>query len=270
MCQHHPTTWQSKSAATEWRQAEVQRRKWIQLGARIVGRYIRDTKKDVVTAIGESFSAEGALTNGLLASSNKKRVQAMIAQIWIEAGGAYARRIRRELAGRKADEWWNIADFWEDYVYDLISSQFTQKINGIDETTQKAIQNALQQGVEQGMSVQDMAKMISDGSIPNMDKARALRIARTEVIGASNAGSIQGARSMDIKGLKKKWLVSLDGRERQSHAQTSASTILNPIDINDKFNVGGSLMDYPGDPMGAADQVVNCRCAIGYVTPLFG
>jgi hypothetical protein len=31
-----------------------------------------------------------------------------------------------------------------------------------------------------------------------------------------------------------------------------------PIDINDKFNVGISLMDYPGDPMGEASEVVNC------------
>lgn len=270
MCYLHPTTWQTKASDAEWVQAETQRRRWVQLGSRIAARYIADTRKAVAVAVRESFSPEGAATNGTQAASDVKKVQKMIAEIWIEAGGAYARRVRRELAGRKADEWWNIVDFWETYVYDLIASQFTQKIQGIDATTQAAIQKVLQQGVEEGMSVQDMAKMITSGQIPNMDKARALRIARTEVVGASNAGSIQGARSMGIDGLKKKWLVALDGRERPDHRAVSAATITEPIGIDDKFNVGGAVMDYPGDPNGPAEQVINCRCAIGYVTPLFG
>lgn len=254
----------------EWLLAETQRRKYIQRGSRTASRYIRDIRKAVLVAVKESFSPEAALTNGILAASDNKRVQAMIAEIWIDTGGAYARRIRRELSGRKSDEWWSVVDFWEEYVYNLISSEFTQKIAGIDATTQAAIQKALQDGVEQGMSVQDMADMIANGKIPNMDKARALRIARTEVVGASNAGSITGAREMGIEGLKKKWLVALDGRERPTHAQVSAATIFAPIGIDDRFNVGGSLMDYPGDPSGEASEVVNCRCAIGYVTPRFG
>jgi hypothetical protein len=253
----------------EWRAQEVSRRKWVQRGALVVGRYLASTRKAVADAVSEAITPEGALSFGTAAASDPKKVTAMLADIWITTGKAYAIDSRKRLANQKA-EWWDIVDFWEQWVYGLITSEFTQKITGIDATTQKAIQKALQDGVEQGMSVQDMAEMIIKGDIPNMDKARAIRIARTEVIGASNAGSIQGARSMGIKGLKKKWLVALDGRERMSHAEVSAQTILEPIDIDDKFNVGGSIMDYPGDPMGDADQVINCRCAVSYVTPLFG
>ena len=269
MCSHHPTTWQSKSDNAEWMLAETQRRKWVQRGARTTGRYIADIRKRVLMAIEESFSPEGAATAGTAAASDIKRVEKMIADIWIPTGLAYGNRIRRELAKRKSD-WWEVTDWWETYVYDLIATDFAKKITGIDATTQAAIRKVLQDGVEQGMSVQDMAEMIAGGKIPNMDAARAIRIARTEVIGASNGGSIQGARSMGIEGLKKKWLVALDGRERPTHRNVSAQTMITPIDINDKFNVGGSLMDYPGDPMGEASEVVNCRCAIGYVTPTFG
>jgi len=249
--------------------AETQRRKWVQRGARTTGRYIADIRKRVLVAIEESFSPEGAATAGTAAASDIKRVEKMIADIWIPTGLAYGNRIRRELAKRKSD-WWEVTDWWETYVYDLIATDFAKKITGIDATTQAAIRKVLQDGVEQGMSVQDMAEMIAGGKIPNMDAARAIRIARTEVIGASNGGSIQGARSMGIEGLKKKWLVALDSRERDTHRAMAFPPKSEPIDINDKFNVGISLMDYPGDPMGEASEVVNCRCAIGYVTPTFG
>jgi hypothetical protein len=185
--------------------AETQRRKWVQRGARTTGRYIADIRKRVLMAIEESFSPEGAATAGTAAASDIKRVEKMIADIWLPTGLAYGNRIRRELAKRKSD-WWEVTDWWETYVYDLIATDFAKKITGIDATTQAAIRKVLQDGVEQGMSVQDMAEMIAGGKIPNMDAARAIRIARTEVIGASNGGSIQGARSVGIEGLKKKLL----------------------------------------------------------------
>lgn len=268
MCSLHQSL-KSRADMAEWRAQEAARRKWVQRGALRVGRYLADTRRRVAEAVRESITPEGAASLGTQAASDPKAVTAMLADIWIRTGRHYAQDSRRRLANQKA-EWWEIVDFWEQWVYSMITSEFTQKITGIDATTQAAIQKALQDGVEQGMSVQDMAKMITDGDLPNMNKARAIRIARTEVIGASNAGSIQGARSMGIKGLKKKWLVALDGRERATHAAVSAQTILEPIGINDKFNVGAAVLDYPGDPMGSAEEVINCRCAIGYVTPLFG
>jgi hypothetical protein len=75
---------------------------------------------------------------------------------------------------------------------------------------------------------------------------------------------------MGITGLKKFWIVALDGRERKEHRDVSIATSESPIGIDDYFNVGGSNMQYPGDPNGDVGMVVNCRCAIGYETPLFG
>jgi hypothetical protein len=61
--------------------------------------------------------------------------------------------------------------------------------------------------------------------------------------------------------LLKKWHVTLDGRERQAHADMVNKPA---IPIDDFFDVGGEKLKYPGDPRGSAGNVIQCRCAIVY------
>jgi hypothetical protein len=35
--------------------------------------------------------------------------------------------------------------------------------------------------------------------------------------------------------------------------------------MDEPFEVDGELLDYPGDPTGSAANVINCRCAVGYI-----
>jgi hypothetical protein len=37
------------------------------------------------------------------------------------------------------------------------------------------------------------------------------------------------------------------------------------VPIDEPFIVSGEELMYPGDPSGSAGNVINCRCAIGYV-----
>lgn len=267
-CQH--LSFLTKADMAEWLEAETQRRAYVQRAAREVGKYIATTRAECSAAALEAVTVEQAVELATDAASRPQAVRDMLFRIWSTTGKAYVERTRRSIRPRKFDDWINIVDFWEDIVRGYLQNEFVRKVTGIDQTTQQAIRTYLQSAIEEGMSVQNVAKLIAEGTIPNMNRARALRIARTEVIGASNAGSLAGARSMQIKGLKKKWLVALDGRERPEHAAVSASTAVDPIDIDDLFNVGGDMLEYPGDPRGSADMVINCRCAVGYVTPLFG
>lgn len=50
-----------------------------------------------------------------------------------------------------------------------------------------------------------------------------------------------------------------DGRTRESHAEADGQI----VGINEQFEVGGELLDFPGD--GSPENTYNCRCAIGYV-----
>jgi uncharacterized protein with gpF-like domain len=79
----------------------------------------------------------------------------------------------------------------------------------------------------------------------------AIRIARTET--ASAAGYAQHQTALDLGFTKKQWISARDARTRDSHSQLDGET----RGINERYSNG--LM-YPGDPSGAAGEVINCRC----------
>ena len=108
-----------------------------------------------------------------------------------------------------------------------------------------------------------------------LGRYQAERIVRTEATNAANLGVMQSATDVYGKNsLQKKWITSMDGRERSAHAMANGQI----VDFNDKFKVGGELLDRAGDPTASAVNVVNCRCAIApfpkpeaqTVTPLTG
>lgn len=90
---------------------------------------------------------------------------------------------------------------------------------------------------------------------------RAERIARTEVIGASNAGSMQAMRDLGTVG--KEWLTSRDDRVRETHDAMDGQRVA----VNDAFiSPDGETLQYPGDQSAGPGAVVNCRCTIVPVT----
>lgn len=91
----------------------------------------------------------------------------------------------------------------------------------------------------------------------------ARRIARTESVGAYNAGSFQGAMSAQARGaeVEKRWLDTPDSRTRHTHRQAGGQT----VPLAEPFAVGGASLLYPGDPTGPANEVIQCRCTALYV-----
>ena len=254
-----------------WRIAEAERRKYIKLAQRDVMRYFRTIKKDVAQAVRQSYTTDQALANAIIAADQPKLVAKMIVDIWTRTGKHFIKQTRDDIgARRKQMEWFEVVDYWVQLVQSFVTNIFVTKVVGINQTTIDAIQKFINEGIEEGWSIDKIADEIASGTVSNIDAARARTIARTETIGASNAGSIEGAKSMGIDGLKKYWIVALDGRERDTHRDVSILTSETPIPIDDYFTVGGSSLQYPGDPSGGAEEVINCRCAIAYKTPLFG
>jgi hypothetical protein len=254
----------------QWRMLESMRNKYIQQGARIMGKYIAQVKKDCAKEMNAAVTPEQAVQIAMEAASNTPLITKSIVQIWYITGISFFKSTQKAIKKSKYAGYASEEDFWQAYVNSFITKNFLEKIKGIDDTTINAIKNYLTIGLDEGWSVQKMAQGILSDKIPNLNRSRALRIARTEVTAASNAGSLQGAKSAGVPNLKKKWIVALDDRARQAHLDTWFETNINPIPVDDFFNVGGSQMMYPGDPAAPAAQIINCRCAIGYVTPLFG
>lgn len=89
----------------------------------------------------------------------------------------------------------------------------------------------------------------------------------TETVGASNLGILAVARAQQQRTgqrITKGWLSQRDRRVRDEHVIADG----NQIGLNQLFNVGGSLLAFPGDwTHGASlDMIINCRCVIIFFT----
>lgn len=120
----------------------------------------------------------------------------------------------------------------------------------------KQISASVTSSILQGKSIPNIAKDLQT-RIPDMNKASAIRTARTAVTGAQNAGrmdSYVAAEKMGIK-VRKEWLATIDGRTRHSHAMLDGKV----VDKDKKFENGCM---FPGDPNGAPEETYNCRCTL--------
>ena len=116
-------------------------------------------------------------------------------------------------------------------------------------------------GILQGKPIGKIADDLQ-GRIDGMERASAIRAARTAVTGAQNAGrqdTYMQAEAMGIK-VRKRWVATKDERTRDSHALLDGQT----VDADKPFTSAlGSKMMFPGDRNGAvAADLYNCRCTM--------
>jgi len=113
-------------------------------------------------------------------------------------------------------------------------------------------------GMAAGEGVEKLAARVARVS-PQLAQPRAEVIARTETLGAANAGSFAQIQATGMTGTKK-WLAASDSRVRPSHSRASGQEVA----INDTFSVGAAAMLRPHDPNAPASETVNCRCVLTY------
>ena len=114
------------------------------------------------------------------------------------------------------------------------------------------------QGVIQGESIPKIAKRIKN--VQEMNRASAIRTARTIVTGAENKGRMDSYHRAEQDGiiLEKEWLATSDARTRDWHVELDGQT--RPIDKPFE-NAIGKIM-FPGDPSADGANVYNCRCTM--------
>lgn len=145
-------------------------------------------------------------------------------------------------------------------MQEWIKNRALDSATAIDDTDYNDVQGAIQNGVDEGLGVAEIATAIRN--VSELTPFRAATIARTETHAAASYGAIAEARqSADELGitLQKQWLPTLDNRTRPEHAAMNNSP---PIPLDDKFIVGGEEMDRPGDPAGSPENTINCRSAL--------
>jgi uncharacterized protein with gpF-like domain len=138
-----------------------------------------------------------------------------------------------------------------------------QHVSGISQSATDGIRDAVIAGVRAGRSNADIADDIY-AAMPDMSRARAATIARTETHSAAMAATAAVVQHSGIDVKSKTWVSAHDNRVRSSHVALNGVTV--PYD--QPFDAAGGQMLFPGDDsLGAgAEEIVNCRCAVLYNT----
>jgi SPP1 gp7 family putative phage head morphogenesis protein len=136
-----------------------------------------------------------------------------------------------------------------------------ETFKNVSKTTTDRVMKIVQQGIEDGLSVDDVAKLIVEDSI-KIGASRAQTIARTETLTAVSLGqaSMMELAAKAIPGLKKSWISSQDEDVRESHKAVNGEI----RDSDEKFSNG--LM-YPRDPDAEPGESINCRCVLVTLAP---
>lgn len=122
----------------------------------------------------------------------------------------------------------------------------------------KQIKTVVTSSILRGQSLKGMVFDLME-RIPTMERASAIRAARTAFTSAENGGrqaAFERAAEMGIQ-VRKRWVAVKDNRTRRDHANADGQTVA----YNEPFDVGGYAMMFPGDPSAPGKELYNCRCA---------
>jgi hypothetical protein len=166
------------------------------------------------------------------------------------------------------------ADVWRTLVNSYLSGIGGERITEINKFTKeyvlKRLRPILAEGINQGLGIAQIGRSIVSDIAEysgKFAKYRSERIARTEIVGTSNWASVTSVESSGVKDrILKKWLVTEDGRERETHQEMMDHPLIPIDDYFEVRNVKGGVdrMKYPGDPNGSAGNVIQCRCTVVY------
>lgn len=150
------------------------------------------------------------------------------------------------------------SEFWRRKMREFLLIYGAEKVSEVDSFTVERIRSLLINYNNEGLTMSEQATaLVKELSSPSYNRARALRIGRTESTMAANYVTKTAGEEADYQ-TQKQWLTIMDGRERDSHRFAHEQI----RELDEPFNVGGTEMDRPGDPNGGASQVVNCRCTL--------
>jgi len=262
MCRYYRTkTGRRVVSKQDFSPEEVQAFEWLleeYQGA--LGPVENDIEAWLAGASDEDLASLDSIRSQITSESDMDGAQASFKTVFREGSeqGAHA---GRAIAARRFDL---------DVVFDVVPES---TLEVFDEWSETAADSTLETITEdttrwirgahkKGLDVDDIADQINDELFESrLEDHVAERAARTATISSSNAGNHSAMQ--DAPGVVgEEWVATLDSRVRNSHENAHGQIVA----VDTTFEVGGSYLDYPGDPSGPLDEIVNCRCT---ATPVF-
>jgi hypothetical protein len=165
-------------------------------------------------------------------------------------------------------------DLYDRVMAAYISEYGAKKVFQITATARMALKRIIDIAYRKGQSIDEIAKIINE-TLPAISRWRGAIIARTETHSSSQYASMAVARESRIN-LNKKWNAAQDTRVRDFNEpiadfdHRSMDGVVIPLDqpymVPRSPRIGGGFerLMFPGDPMGSAGNVINCRCVQTY------
>lgn len=138
-------------------------------------------------------------------------------------------------------------------------AQAQNRLVGIGNELWFNARTAIAEGLAAGEDMPTIAGRVRAAA--GVTEPRARVIARTESHGARNtvnAASVRRAASAfgSANAFARRWQAAEDARTRPTHVAADGQT----VPLNEPFTVGRASLDFPGDPLGPPEEVINCRC----------
>lgn len=182
-------------------------------------------------------------------------------------GNAVYRAVRN--MSQKAANPFGLNDEWVTAIVRYLSQYGFTLVAEMTQTTKDKLRRLVAAAIEEGMTNEEIARMIMKEN--GYAKFRANRIARTEVMRATNYATMVGAQSHNFE-VDKIWIASRDRRTRRI-----------PRNAFDHYHMDGQQVGYdepflsqdiegriiaaqfPGDATTPAGFTINCRCTVGFM-----
>lgn len=220
----------------------------------------------------KNYGTSAAISRLALDAWNKELYK-VFEQMYKESAVVFGNATYRALkiqANQKADTF-GFNREWTNEVLKFLATKGFELVSLITKTTRDKLIAIVEQGINEGLGVDDIAKLILADDTIGYVAFRARRIVRTEVMRASNIAAMNGAKSHGFE-VDKQWISAMDSRTRRIPEDEFDHVELDGVvvDFNEPFTSNGKKGEpvvamQPGDLSAPAGFTINCRCAVGFI-----
>jgi hypothetical protein len=182
----------------------------------------------------------------------------------IRAGNAGAHAAKGELlddaemkglvtrAGKKPAKWtFDLSPAQEEKLMDMVYNSGST----VNESTLDIVYRTLKYAQADNATVEQFAQQIWE-QVDEFSASRARLWANTESTKVDNWGMLEGFKATEFVE-SKGWNCQMLDTSRDDHIEADGQERA----LGEPFDIGGEMLDYPGDPAGSAGNVCNCRCS---------
>lgn len=205
-----------------------------------------------------SFATYELLIHGNI---TEEQIKAMLIEVYSTIGINYGNRVNKEIEKtKKANVLFN--EYLLNEILLFLSKDGGAKITSIHSTLIEEVINAIKAQLGENATIIDLQNAIYKivNNSTRFYKWQALRIARTETTFAASFAAMKTAEDSDLV-MTKTWISAVDNRTRRDHLLENQQS----VDLDEDFTMAsGVKIAYPGDPKAPSNEVINCRCTIGF------